>query len=122
MNRRHRLRSRAAFRAVGDQRAASATGSLRVAVAPNGGLVARVGFAIPRAVGGAVVRNGVRRRLRETLRPRLAELEGLDVVVSVRPAVRAMATAQLVAEVERCTDGAVSRLGRDARPGRADRP
>jgi ribonuclease P protein component len=44
----------------------------------------RFAFAIPKRVGGAVVRNRVRRRLREILRS-FSLLEGFDVVISARP-------------------------------------
>jgi ribonuclease P protein component len=46
--------------------------------------VSRYAFAIPKRVGKAVVRNRVRRRLREILRA-LPLSEGYDVVISVRP-------------------------------------
>jgi ribonuclease P protein component len=52
----------------------------------------RFAFAIPKRVGGAVVRNRVRRRLREILRS-FSLIEGFDVVISVRP-VAAAATFQ----------------------------
>jgi ribonuclease P protein component len=44
----------------------------------------RFAFAIPKRVGGAVVRNRIRRRLREILRSS-SLIEGFDVVFSVRP-------------------------------------
>ena len=44
----------------------------------------RFAFAIPKRVGKAVVRNRVRRRLREILRT-MSLVEGFDVVISVRP-------------------------------------
>jgi ribonuclease P protein component len=89
---------------------------MRVAVAPNVTGVARVGFAIPRALGGAVVRNRLRRRLRESLRPRLPELAGLDVVVSVRPSAARLRGTQLGDEVGRCAEAARRRLARTQRP------
>ena len=46
--------------------------------------LSRFAFAVPKRVGGAVVRNRVRRRLREILRASPL-LEGFDVVISVRP-------------------------------------
>ncbi|HET8660048.1 MAG TPA: ribonuclease P protein component [Micromonosporaceae bacterium] len=47
---------------------------------------ARAGFVVPRAVGGAVVRNRVRRRLRHLVRERVAELPaGAVLVVRVLP-------------------------------------
>jgi ribonuclease P protein component len=46
----------------------------------------RVGFAIPRAAGGAVERNRIKRRLREAWRERLEHVpEGHDYVLIVRP-------------------------------------
>ena len=47
---------------------------------------ARLGFAVPKAVGPAVVRNKIKRRLRETFRSRLPELpQDQDYVLVVRP-------------------------------------
>jgi ribonuclease P protein component len=46
----------------------------------------RLGLAVPRAVGTAVVRNRMKRRLREAFRARLPELpQGQDYVLVVRP-------------------------------------
>jgi len=46
----------------------------------------RVGFAVPRAVGNAVERNRVKRRLREVWRARLEHVpSGHDYVLIVRP-------------------------------------
>jgi ribonuclease P protein component len=50
----------------------------------NGLPLSRYAFAISKRVGIAVVRNKVRRRLRELLRS-LPITEGFDVVISVRP-------------------------------------
>ena len=48
---------------------------------------ARAGFVVSKAVGNAVVRNKVRRRLRHLVRPRLAELPaGARLVVRALPA------------------------------------
>jgi ribonuclease P protein component len=48
---------------------------------------ARAGFVVSRAVGGAVVRNRVRRRLRHLVQERLPELPpGAAVVVRASPA------------------------------------
>jgi ribonuclease P protein component len=49
--------------------------------------VARAGFVVSKAVGGAVVRNKVRRRLRHLVRPLVAELPaGSLLVVRALPA------------------------------------
>ena len=50
----------------------------------NEGPLTRFGYAIPKRVGNAVVRNKIRRRLREILRL-LPLHEGFDVVITVRP-------------------------------------
>jgi ribonuclease P protein component len=52
---------------------------------PNGLPISRIGFSVSKRVGGAVVRNRVRRRLREIVRA--APLKpGRDIVFIARPA------------------------------------
>jgi ribonuclease P protein component len=47
---------------------------------------ARAGFVVPKSVGGAVVRNKVKRRLRHLIRARLADLPaGTDLVIRALP-------------------------------------
>lgn len=45
----------------------------------------RVGFAVSRRIGGAVVRNRVRRLLKEAIRPLLPRLSPCDLLIVVRP-------------------------------------
>ncbi len=55
----------------------------------NDGEVTRIGMSTPRGLGGAVIRNRLRRRMREALRLRYRELApGWDVLVSARVAAR----------------------------------
>lgn len=54
---------------------------------PNGLEQCRVGFAVGRPVGGAVVRNRVKRRLRAIVRA-LPLAAGHDIVIAARPASR----------------------------------
>ncbi len=54
---------------------------------PNGLDHCRVGFAVGRPVGGAVVRNRVKRRLRAIVRS-LPLAPGHDIVIAARPASR----------------------------------
>jgi ribonuclease P protein component len=56
---------------------------MAVRSAPNQASLSRFGYAVPKRVGNAVVRNRVRRRLREILRL-LPLKEGFDVVITVR--------------------------------------
>jgi ribonuclease P protein component len=50
------------------------------------GAGARLGLAVPKAVGNAVTRNKMKRQLKETFRARLPELpQDLDYVLVVRP-------------------------------------
>jgi ribonuclease P protein component len=61
----------------------------------------RVGFIVSRAVGPAVVRNRVKRRLRELIRVRLAALpEGCLLVVRAHPAAAGARQADLAADLD----------------------
>ena len=63
-----------------------ANGNLVMKALPNGLTWSRYGLSVGRRVGGAVVRNRVKRRLREVLR--LAPLEpGWDIIFIARPPV-----------------------------------
>jgi len=73
----------------------------------------RVGFVVSKAVGNAVVRNRVRRRLRHLAAPLVAGLPpGSELVVRALPASAAMDSAELGAELARCLE----RARRDASP------
>jgi ribonuclease P protein component len=62
---------------------------------------ARVGFVVSRAVGGAVVRNRVRRRLRHLARGYLGSLpEGSLLVVRANPRAATARQADLAAELD----------------------
>ena len=81
---------------------------------------ARAGFVIPKAVGGAVVRNRLRRRLRSLLVPRLAALP-VDTALVVRalPGAGELDSAALATAL----DSALGTLGRrSARPVPATAP
>jgi ribonuclease P protein component len=72
----------------------------------------QVGFVVPRAVGGAVVRNGVRRRLRALCRERLSTLPaGARVVVRVLPPAAGASSAALARDL----DAALARVTSPAR-------
>jgi len=69
----------------------------------------RAGFIVSKAVGGAVVRNRVRRRLRHLMRERLDSLPaGTDVVIRALPSSGARSYAELGADL----DGALASAAR----------
>ena len=66
---------------------------------------ARLGLAVPRAVGGAVVRNRVKRQLKEIWRGRLERIPaGRDYVIVVRPGLPEAAEARGHAWLEERVD------------------
>jgi ribonuclease P protein component len=88
---RARLLRRAEFRKVYDQGRRRSLDFLVAFSLENGQPLSRIGLTVPRAVGNAVERNRVKRRLRESIRKRLAELgPGWDIVLNVRQAAKAV--------------------------------
>ena len=80
-----RLRQAAAFRAVYGAGVSRRVGPLVISTRPNGLGRLRLGLSVGRTAGGAVVRNRIKRRLREAFRLERAELPpGYDVVITVR--------------------------------------
>jgi len=88
VKREQRLRTPAEFRRVRDLAPRGWPHPLLVLhVAPNDLDRTRVGITVSGRVGNAVVRNKVRRRLREALMARLPRLQsGKDVLITARPA------------------------------------
>jgi len=68
----------------------------------NGEQGVRVGFTCPRALGGAVIRNRIKRRVREAVRARL-ELAGAGWEIVINPRLRAKTApfAQIEREIEK---------------------
>lgn len=76
--------------------------------------LSHTGFVVSKAVGNAVVRNEVKRRLRHLMRERLDRIpEGTLVVVRALPAAATAPAAHLGAELDSALDRALARaLGR----------
>ena len=67
---------------------------------PAQAATARAGFVVSKAVGNAVVRNKVRRRLRHLVRPRLTDLPaGSSLVVRALPAAASASYEQLSSDL-----------------------
>ncbi len=81
---------------------------VHLAVLPDGPAAPRVGFVVSKRIGNAVVRNLVTRRLREIIRPQLAELpEGTSIVIRALPGIADAPFATLRAQVYDAVDAAV---------------
>jgi ribonuclease P protein component len=111
LDRPHRLTSSAGFSEATrrGRRAGSRTVVVHLASADEtAGGEPRVGFVVSRAVGNAVTRNRVTRRLRHLLRARLDRLpRSTVVVVRALPAAAEASSATLARDL----DGALVRLG-----------
>ena len=93
---------------------------------------ARVGFTVPKALGGAVERNRMRRRAREAVRHHLALLQqmdaAVDVVINPKKGVLTADFSELSREVERgfgvicraCVNGSQFAAGEAKRSAAAD--
>lgn len=102
----HRLTDGESFRRAtrSGRRAGSAT--LVVHLSRGSGLTEpRVGFVVSKAVGNAVIRNRVQRRLRHLVRAHLPALTpGSVLVVRALPPAASASSAVLGADLERCLD------------------
>jgi ribonuclease P protein component len=100
-----RLKRRAEFLAVARGRRVAAPGLVvQVGERPGDDQTVGVGLTVTRRIGGAVVRNRVRRRLREALRSIPAEsfARGCNYVVVARPAALTCPFAQLRSDLQAC--------------------
>ena len=84
----------------------------------------RVGFIVSKAVGGAVVRNRVQRRLRHMMRPRLVDLpNGSLLVVRAKPNATTARAEELDAQLESAIASVMrpKSASRRRRAGRAEK-
>ena len=80
----------------------------------SGPTLPQVGFVVSRAVGNAVVRNRVRRRLRHLVRDRLPELSvltpGAVIVVRALPSAAGATYDELRGDLARCLERVLPRV------------
>ena len=108
MNSRFTLKQNSDFRRLYAKGRSSANRFLVLYCRRNGRGVNRMGYTVSSKLGGAVVRNRVRRRLREIARLNMPELKtGWDVVVVAR----SRAVAASYAELDRAYRDACAALG-----------
>ena len=116
----HRLRSGADFTHTVRSGVRQGRRNVVLYAVPSGEVPSRFGFIVSKAVGNAVTRNLVKRRLREaaalTVRVRPV---GLDVVVRALPASSTASWDELSTDYESALDAALRRLERGTGPAGA---
>ena len=106
-----RIRDRATFDTLRRSAQRARRGSVTVTFAPASGDLPRVAYSVGRRVGGAVVRNRLRRRLRSVV----AEIPGLApgaYLVGVSPRATALAYEDLKAQVTQAMTAASAGVSR----------
>lgn len=107
---RHRITAADDFRAAMRGRRAAGRFLVVHSISSSAPLDPRVGFVVSKAVGVAVVRNRVKRRLRHLVRERLPKLPaGTMLVVRALPAAADASYADLGADLDHALDRALDR-------------
>lgn len=89
MKKRYRVRENARFQEIRRKGQSYSNQMLVLCVLKNDQENSRFGFSISKRIGNAVVRNRIKRRLREAMRLRIAEVKpGWDLVFIARYAIR----------------------------------
>lgn len=102
MKREYRLRGRDRFEEIRRHGKCWTHRLLVLCILPNDLPASRFGFSVSKRVGNAVVRNRVRRRLRESVRLRFPTIApGWDVVLIARPPIAQAEFRQVETAIER---------------------
>ncbi|HUO27502.1 MAG TPA: ribonuclease P protein component [Candidatus Aquilonibacter sp.] len=124
LGKRHFSTSMTVFYLARQEEATQNRESAELASTPSGGM--RIGFTVSRALGGAVQRNRMKRRLREAVRLGYRAVDvPADVVINPRKSLLSAAFADVMNEVSRAFVVIEEKLGRrsgttgDRRPGAA---
>jgi len=105
---RYRLRSNADFQRVRHEGKTWVHRLIVMSAAPNQRDCSRFGFAVSKRVGKAVVRNRVRRRMREVVRLKRHTIHsGWDLVFVARP----LAAQATYVQIEQAVDDLIKRAG-----------
>lgn len=94
------MREKADFQRVRRRGSSFSSPILAMYIHPNDGQVAKFGIVTGKRIGNAVVRNRVKRRIRESVRSLLSELQGgVDVLFVARPSIVAADFARIYSTV-----------------------
>ncbi|MEV0198015.1 ribonuclease P protein component [Nonomuraea sp. NPDC050691] len=105
LSRESRMRRGEEFQAAIKRGKRAGRPALVMHLAISGDETPRVGFVVSKAVGGAVIRNKVKRRLRHLMRDRLERLpRGSLLVVRANPPAASARSEQLAAELDLALD------------------
>ena len=113
----HRLRASSDFAATFRGPRGARAGSTLIVVHANqadarAGQPPRVGFVVSKAVGGAVVRNRTKRRLRALMAARVTSLPaGTDLVIRANPVAAQADSASLAADLDSLLARVAAKLG-----------
>lgn len=106
----HRLTDPSGFRRAGRRGLRAGSRTLiahHLVLSGHGDAPAQVGFVVSKAVGNAVTRNRVKRRLRHAVRSRLDVLPAASLlVVLAKPAAAAASYDELLRDLDHCLAGA----------------
>jgi ribonuclease P protein component len=101
MERRYRLRLNTDFQRVRQEGKSWANRLVVLCALPNDLEYSRFGFAVSKRIGKAVVRNRVRRRMREAVRLRRASIaDGWDMIFISRSAIADVTYAEISGAIE----------------------